>query len=195
MLIAIVSSVIYYYRSQSIVFNPQQTEDGDIKLGTTLEDVCAQKLGIKDLHSIPEGRMWFLSPNCDFGFQYISNGNDYGIESFSNNPNIFAVCETLGCHSVGIEVTSLAEENNKPVYDYKRLAYDRVIPDSFEMTEWNGYLAYRAVFSHKQYPERHLFIHIPHSGQLFTLYRSTTDNQIDFDQFSVISETLTLAEK
>jgi hypothetical protein len=147
--------------------------------------------------ALPEGRKLFVDPDGRFSFQYESNGNDYRVEPIyridMNSPNLYSVCDGHNCYSVGVEAGPFrTAENGRPAYDYKRLTYDRESPDSYEPLLWNGYPAYKAVFTWQDYPERYLFIHIPHGGQLFTLYRSTKNTELEFRQFRVISETFRL---
>lgn len=168
--------------------HPNQKSEGDVELHLSRE----QKREAETRRST-EGRVLFVDPGGKFSFQYESDGHSYTIEQGSI-PGIYSVCDALNCSSVGVEIGPLELVDGNPLYNYRRLTYDRATPDVLEELEWNGYPAYKATFAWRGWPERYLFIHIPKDGQLLTIYRDVTDDSVLYRQFDVISETLRFME-
>ncbi len=189
LIVVALGGVAWYRYTQSTTWKPQ-VEEGDIVLHNPCGDL-RKKAGV-----LPTGQVLFIAPDCSFSFQYFDENGMYGIEKILNDRNVFAVCNALRCYSVGVDIRDLALSNTgQIVYDYTPQTYDRETPDIFQKIKWNGYPAFKAIFAHAQFPERLFFIHIPHNKKLFTLFRSTTDQEIVFRQFSLISETFTLSEE
>lgn len=164
------------------------SSEGDVVLRPSTE----QGEKIEEGATLPEGKSLFVDPEGRFSFQYEGDKHSYTIEQGS--PGIYSFCDGLDCSSVGVEVGRLEIVDGKPFYNYKRLTYDRDVPDTLEEVEWNGYLAYRAAFAWNGWPERHLFIHIPKDGHLFTLYRDVAQYGELYQQFKIMSETFRLME-